>query len=329
MATKMVIDNQQICKGLQLDNQYLNAIVNSMGCGVIVTDKNTCIEIINREAEYLTGWNKHDAVGKNLLEVFRQKNVDTEEKINNLAARAIREGEVIELSETKLIKKNEDGITTGGTVTPLRDTNEKILGAVLVFQDISQRKRKEEQLIRNAFYDSITGLPNRILFKDRLTQAFEHSKRKKNYRFGVLFVDLDGFKEINDKFGHGMGDKLLLDMGKRLRSCLRGSDTVARFAGMDTDTTDTVARFGGDEFAILLKDIKSEDDAEKTAERILENLKTPFYIHHCEILITASIGIALSNESYQEPENLLEDADSAMYDMKKTGKAKYKVFRKK
>ncbi len=194
----------------------------------------------------------------------------------------------------------------------MSDEDGKILGAVLVFQDISQRKKTEAELVRNAFYDSITGLPNRILFHDRLRQAFEHSKRKKNYRFAVLFIDLDGFKGINDKFGHGMGDKLLVDISQRLKSSLRGADTVARF--------------GGDEFAILVVDIKDISDATGVAVRIQEYLQTPFDIHERKILITASIGIALSRKSHQEPKSILDDADHAMYQAKEQGKARYVVF---
>ena len=309
----MATSNQQICSRWQQQKQYLDTVIHCMGCGVIVTNRNTGIEIINREAEELTGWRRKEAIGKDLSEVFRLKDADTEEAIENLAAQAIKTGEVLRLPEnSKLIAKDGSEISIGDTVAPVRDENGEILGAVLVFQDISQRKQREAQLIRNAFYDSITGLPNRVLFIDRLTQAFEHSKRRKNYRFGVLFLDLDGFKGINDKFGHGMGDKLLVDISQCLKFSLRGGDTVARF--------------GGDEFAILLEDIKDVSDATNVAQRIQENLETPFDIDERKILISASIGIALSSERHQEPVNLLDDADSAMYQAKQEGKARYKIF---
>ncbi|MGB3761057.1 MAG: diguanylate cyclase, partial [Rivularia sp. (in: cyanobacteria)] len=312
MSTKTLT---KICQteGLPKKTQYSDVVINSMGCGVIVTDVKTCIETINPVAELLTGWQVSEAVGKNLLEVFPLKDAETEEEIENLAARVIKTGEILNLPENcKLVAKDGSEISVGDTVSPVRGEDGEILGAVLVFQDISQRKKAEAELIRNAFYDYITGLPNRVLFIDRLTQAFEHSKRRKNYCFSVLFVDLDGFKEINDKFGHGMGDKLLVDISQSLKSSLRGGDTVARL--------------GGDEFAILLEDIKGVTDATNVALRIQENLETPFDINERKILITASIGIALSSASHEEPLNLLDDADSAMYQAKDKGKAQYIVF---
>ena len=313
MAIEMAIYNHQIPTAFQKQRQNLSIIINSMGCGVIVTDLNTCIETINPVGEQLTGWRRNEAIGKELLEVFQLKDADTEEEIDNLAAKVIRTGEVLNLPENcKLVAKDGSEISLGDTVSPVRGEEGEILGAVLLFQDISQRKETEAELIRNAFYDSITGLPNRVLFIDRLTQAFEHSKRRKNYCFAVLFLDLDGFKGINDKFGHGMGDKLLVDMSQRLKSSLRGGDTVARF--------------GGDEFAILLEDVKGVTDDTNIALRIQENLETPFDINKRKILVTASIGIALSTPSHQEPINLLDDADNAMYKAKEQGKSRYMVF---
>ncbi|WP_414619071.1 diguanylate cyclase domain-containing protein [Calothrix sp. CCY 0018] len=312
MAIKMPTYEHQTLKELQQKPQQLGVIINSMGCGVIVTDVNTCIRTINPVAESLTGWQEKEAVGKELLEVFQLKDADTEEEIENLAARVIKTGEILNLPENrKLVAKDTSEIYIGDTVSPLRGEDGEILGAVLVFQDISQRKKAEAELKRNAFYDSITGLPNRVLFIDRLKQTFEHSKRRKNYCFSVFFLDLDGFKGINDRFGHGMGDKLLVDISQRLKSSLRGGDTVARF--------------GGDEFAILLEDIKDVKEAKNVAQRIQESLETPFDINQRKILITASIGIALSSASHQEPLNLLDDADRAMYQAKEKGKARYVI----
>jgi diguanylate cyclase (GGDEF)-like protein len=185
-------------------------------------------------------------------------------------------------------------------------------GAVLVFQDITQRKEIEAKLLRNACYDGLTKLPNRVLFLDRLRQAIERSKRRIDYRFAVLFLDLDGFKGINDRFGHGVGDDFLVEIAQRLESSLRSGDTVARF--------------GGDEFAVLLEDIKDVTDATNVAKRIQENLGLPLILNEHQIFPTASIGIALSGRDSEEPQNLLRDADIAMYRAKRQGKARYGIF---
>ncbi len=169
--------------------------------------------------------------------------------------------------------------------------------------------------------DPLTGLPNRLLFIDRLGRLIKHSKRRKDHLFGVLFLDLDGFKMINDSLGHLVGDQLLVGVATRLEKCLRSSDTVARLG-----ETFTVARLGGDEFTILLDDIKEPSDANRAAERLMKALATPFILAGKEVFTSVSIGIALSNTGYSEPEDILRDADTAMYRAKSLGKARYEVF---
>ncbi len=160
--------------------------------------------------------------------------------------------------------------------------------------------------------DALTGLPNRILFLDRLGRTFERAKYVDGYRYAVLFLDLDRFKVINDSLGHMMGDQLIVETARRLKGCLH--------------TADTVARLGGDEFTILLEDIKQLDDATKVADRIEKELSAPFILGGQEIFVTASIGIALSDRSYERPEDLLRDADIAMYRAKALGKARCELF---
>ena len=169
--------------------------------------------------------------------------------------------------------------------------------------------------------DPLTGLPNRLLFIDRLGRLIKHSKRRKDHLFAVLFLDLDGFKMINDSLGHLMGDQLLVGVASRLEKCLRSSDTVARLG-----ETFTVARLGGDEFTILLDDIKEPMDANRAAERLMKSLAPPFVLAGKEVFTSISIGIALSNSAYEEPEDMLRDADTAMYRAKSLGKARYEVF---
>jgi diguanylate cyclase (GGDEF)-like protein/PAS domain S-box-containing protein len=170
--------------------------------------------------------------------------------------------------------------------------------------------------------DPLTNLPNRLLFLDRLGRLMRHAKRHPDHKYAVLFLDLDGFKMINDSLGHLAGDQLLLAVAKRLENCLRETDTVARIALQ----TFTLARMGGDEFTVLLDDVKEPIDADHAAQRILRELSASFLIGGKEIFTSASIGIALSNISYQHPEEIMRDADTAMYQAKSLGKSRYEVF---
>jgi diguanylate cyclase (GGDEF)-like protein/PAS domain S-box-containing protein len=169
--------------------------------------------------------------------------------------------------------------------------------------------------------DPLTGLPNRVLFIDRLDRALERSKRDSNSRFAVLFLDLDRFKVINDSLGHLAGDQLLITVARRLETCLRSSDTVARFPNRTT-----IARLGGDEFTILLEDLQEDGNVLNVAKRILAELAVPLSIGGAEVFTSASIGIALGPAAYTHPDELLRDADAAMYAAKAGGKARYEVF---
>ena len=169
--------------------------------------------------------------------------------------------------------------------------------------------------------DALTGLPNRLLFLDRLDRLFEHKKRNSNCLFAVMFLDLDGFKMINDSLGHAVGDQLLIGVANRLENCLRGGDTVARI-----EDNFTIARLGGDEFTILLDHIKEPGDAELVAKRLMKVLTSSFNVDGKEIFTSASIGIALSSIGYDNSEDILRDADTAMYRAKSLGKARYEVF---
>jgi diguanylate cyclase (GGDEF)-like protein/PAS domain S-box-containing protein len=310
---EMALYKHQSDKRLQEEKQRLTTIINSMGHAVIVTYTNGCIQMMNRIAEVITGWNHNQAFGKDLVEVVRLVDQDVAEPIGNLATDAIKAGEVLNLPDNCiLITKDGQEIPIADNVAPIRDQNGNITGAVLIFQDITKRKQTEAELIHNAFYDGLTALPNRVLFLDRLKQAIERSKRKRDYYFGVLFLDLDNFKDINDRFGHGVGDDFLVAIAKRLESCLRSGDTVARF--------------GGDEFTLLLEDIKDVTDATNVAKRIQDSLSLPLNLNGNQLHTTASIGIAWNYINYEEPATILRDADIAMYRAKREGKATYAIF---
>jgi predicted signal transduction protein with EAL and GGDEF domain len=198
-----------------------------------------------------------------------------------------------------------------------------------VNRDITERKRAEEMLAHNAFHDGLTNLPNRALFLDRLQHALTLSKRQSNYKFAVLLIDVDEFKIINDSLGHSAGDELLIQIGQRLRDSVRRADTVSRprvsGAPDSLANDDTLARFGGDEFAVLLDDIRDPIQAVRVAERVQAELASPFLVNQQEIVISASIGIASSITPHTQAEDLLRDADIAMYRAKRAGKARCEV----
>jgi diguanylate cyclase (GGDEF)-like protein len=176
--------------------------------------------------------------------------------------------------------------------------------------DVTERFQLEQQLTHEAFHDALTGLANRALFRDRLGHAMARSRGSGGY--GVLFIDLDDFKTVNDSLGHAAGDALLREMTTRLRSCLRDGDTAARL--------------GGDEFGILLEDVEDDDHCVRIAQRLLEALRVPFDVGDTEVTTGASIGVALGQEGPSTPEDLMRNADLALYDAKNAGKNRYAVF---
>ena len=199
-------------------------------------------------------------------------------------------------------------------MSAVRDAQARTLHVIFQIQDITDRKRAEEQLLHDAFHDALTGLPNRALFMDHVKMAIQRSRRAGGRLFAALFLDLDRFKIINDSLGHMVGDQLLVGLARRLEACLRPGDTVARL--------------GGDEFVILLEELTSEEDAIEVAKRVQEAVTQPYQIGGHEVFTTASIGIALSSTGYERAEEILRDADTAMYRAKMLGKKRHVVFDK-
>jgi len=230
-----------------------------------------------------------------------------------------------ERMEYRVRHKDGSWRTLESTASPIRNEKGQTDKLVIVNRDITDRKRAEEMLAHNAFHDGLTNLPNRALFLDRLQQALTLSKRHPNYKFAVLLIDVDEFKIINDSLGHAAGDDLLIQIGQRLKESVRRADTVSRPRTSDVPdrpaNDDTLARLGGDEFTILLDDIRDPIEAVRVAERMQAELAIPFVVNQQGIVISASIGIAASTSPHTHAEDLLRDADIAMYRAKRAGKA--------
>ena len=210
------------------------------------------------------------------------------------------------------------------TIQDERGQTEKL---VIVNRDITERKLAEKALAHNALHDALTNLPNRTLFLDRVRHALALSQRHTNFKFAVLFIDIDEFKVFNDSVGHAAGDALLKQIAGRLSSSIRGVDMISR-PGRSEDAASFVslARLGGDEFTILLEEIRDCGDAIRVAERLQERLSSPFVVEGQEVVTTASVGIAFCATSYINPEELVRDAEIAMYRAKREGKARSQVF---
>ncbi len=186
--------------------------------------------------------------------------------------------------------------------------------------EVAVRRRAEDQLRHAAFHDKLTGLCNRDLLLDRLERCMERARRHRAYKFAILFLDIDRFKEVNDSLGHFVGDQLLVAIAERLQVCLRSSDTLSRVE------SNTVARIGGDEFVVLLDGIAERGDASVVAQRVQDALSKPFRLQGHEVFTTASIGIAFNELECEKADYLLRDADTAMYYAKAAGKARHEVF---
>jgi diguanylate cyclase (GGDEF)-like protein/PAS domain S-box-containing protein len=250
------------------------------------------------------------AVGRNDFDYFAEDHAGKALRDEHEILRTGRPLVGVEEKETK----PDGGVRwVSTTKMPLRDRDGAIVGTFGISRDITQRKLAEAQLERQAFFDSLTGLPNRALFINRLQHLFHRARRTPDgLLFAVLYFDLDRFKGINDGLGHHAGDELLVGIARRLEQHMRPSDTLARL--------------GGDEFTVLLEDISSEADATRVADRIQQELSSPFVLSGQDVFTSASIGIALSLSGYERPEDMLRDADTAMYRAKAAGRSRHQIF---
>ncbi len=299
--------------GARLDDQIslLEALMDNVPDAIYFKDRESRFTRINRYAAERFGiTDPQMAVGRTDFDFFTDEH----------AAQAMRDEQEIMRTGEPLVNVEEketlpdDQIRwVSTTKLPLRDAQGNIIGTFGISRDITQRKKAEEQLQHRAFYDPLTDLPNRALFLDRLQHMFNRSRRALGSPvFAVLYLDLDRFKTINDSFGHQAGDELLVATARRLESCVRPGDTLARL--------------GGDEFTVLLDDVRGEAYATAVAERIHKELAAPLLVRGHEVFTSVSVGIALSSAGYDSPDDMLRDADTAMYRAKAGGRSRHQVF---
>jgi len=274
---------------------------------VMVTDPRGVIQFVNPAFTSITGYAAEEALDKNPNILRSDRHDDGFYK--ELWGRLIGEGKW--RGEIWNRKKNGEPYLQRTTIAAIRDENEKLTHYSAVFSDITKARLDEMKIEHQAYHDTLTGLPNRQLFLDRLTQAAQRAKRN-NSKFAVLFIDLDDFKRVNDSFGHVAGDGLLVEIARRLGACARGEDTVARL--------------GGDEFTMIMEKIHDHNEPAKVAQRVIDSVTTPFPWSGENIYATVSIGVAMFPEDGATADDLLKNADLAMYNVKDVGKNKYLFF---
>ena len=312
-AVGSMIERAANSEALFEEKERAEVTLNSIGDAVMSTDISGQVTYLNAIAESLTGWSKDEAIGHPLEDVLRIVNGATRETAANPMALAIRENKIVALTPNCILIRR-DGVESAieDSAAPIHDRRGQVTGAVMVFHDVSVARAMILKMSYLAQHDSLTDLPNRVLLNDRLTEAIALSSRHER-KLAVLFLDLDRFKHINDSLGHIVGDRLLQSVGRRLFTCVRSSDTVSRQ--------------GGDEFVVLLWEVKHAKDAAIAAEKILQALREPHLIDQHELHITGSIGIVTYPDDGTDAETLMKKADFAMYHAKETGRDSYQFFK--
>ncbi len=292
---------KQAERDLEVQRAYFSQLFENSPQAIVVIDKKRNVVGCNKAFEELFGYRSEDILGFGMRTfiVPEELLVECEDVRNSILA-----GKTVQC-ETNRRHRNGKLIPVSMIGFPIR-IGEKINGIIYIYQDISERKSFEKQITHQAFHDSLTGLPNRALFAERLDRALERNRRRPELFYALLMIDLDKFKAINDSFGHPAGDQLLIQVGKRLSSCIRAMDTVARL--------------GGDEFAVILEEFTSQQELIHVAERMHLSLSEPFTFESEPILSGASVGIVPNMAEYTSTDDIMRDADIAMYQAKQKGR---------
>ncbi len=285
-------------------------IFENTGTATIIIENDTTISLANSEFAKMAGFDKNEIEHlKSWLHFIDEK---TQRKIlnNETMSDQPENNSIAPHFECTFIDKNGEPKDMLCSLADIPGSEKSVVSLA----DITELKEAERQIYHQAFHDTLTNLPNRALFMEHLSMALKRAKRRDNYYFAVLYLDIDRFKLVNDSLGHSVGDRLIVAFANRIQESLRDLDILARF--------------GGDEFVILLEDIENSEYASGVADRLQQELKRPFNIEGKEVFAPASFGVVLNTRDYDDPEGIIRDADAAMYHAKEKGKAQYKIFDK-
>ena len=305
-----VDEGRRASEALRESERRFREMLDTIELAAVLLDVVGIVTYCNPHLLSMTGYTKDDVIGRNFFELFLPEDERKE------GARAfdatIGRGVIAAHLEMDIMTRFGERRTILWNNTVLRNPQGSILGTASIGSDVTEQRLAEKQLRHNAFHDALTGLPNRALFLDRVGQAIMRAKRDERRTFAVLLLDVDHFKNVNDSLGHVAGDQLLVMIGERLLRCVR--------------TVDTVARFGGDEFTVLIEKINGPNDARRAAERIQREIGKPFRVDDTDIFSSVSIGIIIGSHDYDGPEHIVRDADTAMYRAKAQGRARSEIF---
>jgi diguanylate cyclase (GGDEF)-like protein/PAS domain S-box-containing protein len=312
-SLRNIIERMKVEQGLYVAQARAEITLNSIGDAVISVDMRGRVDYLNIAAELVTGWPREEARGRSATEVLDIIDGVTGRLVTNPIEYVLQSVQPLGLTaEAVLVGRHGRRVPIEDSAAPIRDWDGQLVGAVMVFRDISDTVALTSKMRHQAQHDFLTNLPNRVLLNDRITQAISLARRSNTHPV-LLFLDLDKFKHINDSLGHAVGDQLLQAVAERLVHCVR--------------TSDTVSRHGGDEFVILLADERRPQDAALAAEKILLALSLPFRIDGQELHTSTSIGISVFPLDGMDAAALIKNADTAMYHAKERGRNNYQYFR--
>lgn len=312
VAVRDISRRKQLIHDLHLEKEQWFVTLKSIGDAVVTTDEHGRVTYVNPVAEHLTGWKVEEADGHPVSKVFRIVNEYSREPAENPVDRALLEGTIVGLANhTLLLSRSGEEFSIEDSAAPIRDNNGDIRGCIIVFRDVTEKRKLEQRIAYQANFDSLTDLPNRHLFQDRLSRAVGQAHRMGNL-VALLYLDVDYFKNINDRMGHPYGDRVLVELGKRLKTVVR--------------ETDTIARIGGDEFAVILCDLHDRSEAMVLGRRLMIEAAMPFRIDGSRADLTVSIGVALYPEDGTDATTLIRNADIALYQVKREGRNNIAFF---